>query len=1643
MKFYFIFLLGVLKCKKDKAYENGQLCPNCAYPKQFQKQDVQHLKDISCSKPVIQSPLKKNISFNTEGAEDDDYISQPPLEEFQMSPWNITLNLTDEHGNVVNLNCEIKKPTNSTKIQWNQISPQEIDVNATISLDLECPMNRDNYEKLWKLIAYYSEVPVKLEREHVISPEPKKSYHYRQGSDYDALYYTGVKGRIFAEPAWVMQPLIHIQLNRRQSTGNKVVLSFSTHISQTLQTQENRQQRSSWVMIEQDRYTKAAQSVVEGSDVQLSCNVRASESPSIQWMLPDGTKLKAPFKMDHNRFSVLSSGQLIIKSVGYADSGMYHCVVQVRGDVDTISHRVLVQPPVIQPADSDTMKVEKNVGDTIILPCSAEAMPDAHLSWILPNSHVLNDLSNSSNGYMLDNGTLLIPHSRVSDSGYYRCVAINQQGSDQFAVGVTVNKMVSDRSSKRVKFKKHPESRTFVKTKGQFIEDDDGSGASEIDDIPNKRIHLKDHEVPLKQKNDKASRAQAKKNRKGKRKMKLWKGMDRTEEINVAEGRRVFESRRRINMANKQINPQHWANILAKVRGKSLPRTTTAPVSPSETTTETTFTYKTTRTTPIASPPSKTVVESPINAEESSADIPHFSEAQLLTVPPIITSQEQDPIEQDPSTVASTEPEPSVEHEFPRPEEAWHSVGTPVAQDTNIFATVQSPAWDHSDLRTEYSLAAPTSIDAFTRDPSNEHVTSHLPLFQSTLRTVDSGATTTQSMLFSTELPLEVPLFVEIQGPEGPEIDLQKNYLNNPNKDAYAVHSTQFQNSHTINSIATTTIFAPVPPVKDSVLLETSGVEHQQIKISSDPYRGSDSIIFENIHVSNPESTSAVKTTTTPVQQKEWIMTAATTNKPITAYERKITSSNSQVIPQSRRRQYGRRRLRPNRFRRPKPTASATEEIPFIQNITTLEVATQSLLGSILKELDVETQNTNEYKTSKVRSSLTTSTNTLQRSPKVQGMEASLALRFTTALPKTLVTLSNNVNDQKNGITISAHDMLTTNPNVERHLSHRSEHQLMTSTDSESIRNVASNAVATSYEVTDAQTTSTSMSIGSSTGSVSHSTFSYSVIPEFEKEFNPIASSAPENGVTIRVPQSRSSTAQPLPAIDGTMEHFKNHQTLSELQKLSLSLTTLAPAFHQRETVTLPQYSNLFTLSEPKQVIKPWHERTHIITSSRHTKENTPLNNNQDQTSIRRTEKIYSPVLPIAPAPLATILPPSVSSRPRLSDHSKKENYTSVHPTSPEIKGSSVDTLRAKVSSKNELFPSHSHLNKIATQQKQETYSGKTHNSLPLNPNVPHQPIGLIPVFRQPPAFVPPKQVPVRGTAKPPRLLAPGFFHYFVTPGVPLHYTNKPEITAYAAQTTQGRKTTTPHTETFPTTTATPLYRPKLHTPVKPGNQGETRFNTHSHVFANYLPDSRDKPGRTIINQAVPYFPNPRTPFLYNRTRVFPHLGINSKQVLPHWQVPVSTTEKKISSLTRTVTQSTSLRIAGIVPPLSTAIPAVTTPAFVTPSFKSQKTSTSQASRSIHFSNPNVLFGPKVGIKALNSSVIQPSTHIRIQGGRPKIISKGSNSLSILAESDAVIPCDATGDPKPFLSWTKLSTGKIQELLMMESVQNNFGYNPE
>ncbi|XP_053313351.1 matrix-remodeling-associated protein 5 [Spea bombifrons] len=609
---------GVLKCKKDRSYENGQLCAMCSSPKQLQNQEIQSLKDVACSSPVIYSPYRVNSSdLFTE----DDGADLQMVQSYKDYIGKVILNMTDEHGNKVNLECEMKKSSDFSKINWNQPHPEEIDVNATFSLDFECPMNRENYEKLWKLIAYYSEVPVKMERELMFTGSPKVTYRYRQNADQDSYYYTGVKSLISAEPEWVIQPFVSIQLNRKMSTAKKVTLSFSTQFSQLIHTKEIQHPKNNWVMIDRNSKTKTSQIVVKGEVCQLSCNVRSSESPTIQWGLPDGTILKAPYNNLDDRYSVSAGGQLVIKAVDLMDSGLYHCVAQVKHGIDVLTFRVVVQPPTSEISEQNTQVITQALGEPITLTCNAIANPDAEVNWILPDNTIIDSVANKTNVHLLSNGSLVIPHSKQSDSGLYVCIAANEHGTDHYSVQLTLNRKVSVQSYPIPIIRKRPIVKIPVKPNYNVIDDDGGSGEKEAQEEPekyNKYVKVGSG----KNKGSRVSKVTNKeKTRKDRMKLKVLKNTERSKGSSIAEGRRKFESRRRINMGNKQIDPHQWANILAKVRGKNVQRTTEVPriTSTEATTIPTHFTKSTTPST-IARPPVKPMAGAQSNVDETSAD---------------------------------------------------------------------------------------------------------------------------------------------------------------------------------------------------------------------------------------------------------------------------------------------------------------------------------------------------------------------------------------------------------------------------------------------------------------------------------------------------------------------------------------------------------------------------------------------------------------------------------------------------------------------------------------------------------------------------------------------------------------------------------------------------------------------------------------------------------------------------------------------------------------------------------------------------------------------------------------------------------------------------------------------------------------
>ncbi|XP_029306304.1 LOW QUALITY PROTEIN: immunoglobulin superfamily member 10 [Cottoperca gobio] len=558
---------GVLKCKKDRALPGGQLCPMCSSPRHLQRKELQTVENLVCSSPVISSPHRTTPP-------DDVESEVMTADDFREPFGNISLGLSDEHGNKVDLECGISDPRQFTKINWEQVNQLQLDSNITFSVDLECPVDREKYEQLWRLIAYYSSVPAHLQMGIMLKKEPHPTYVYRQDSEKDAHYYTGVKANIMAQPAWLMQTSVGLQLNRLQSSAKMVKLTLSTDFSETVESELVRRQKRTWVMIESTNTTRKVLSAILGSPSQMHCNVHSSGQPVIHWMLPDGSQVEALYSSPDNRLSVSNDGSLVIKAVSHTDTGIYYCIAKVHGDLAVMPFHLTVQESSSPPPgeDASISPTEGFAGSPMSLPCTASGSPDAEINWILPNSNIVNFQANSSRVLVYSNGTLHIPQTQLLDSGHYKCIAINQHGVDTLATKITLVRRKGTIRPLR-KFPARPQSASGVNTQIKVPTDETEEASGEIEvtqgGAPMSRLD------PLRRRIPGGVSP-------GRRGVHPSRGMRRRPSVlrkptgaRVEDRKNIVESRRKINVSKNKIDPEKWADILSKIRDRKAQSTVT------------------------------------------------------------------------------------------------------------------------------------------------------------------------------------------------------------------------------------------------------------------------------------------------------------------------------------------------------------------------------------------------------------------------------------------------------------------------------------------------------------------------------------------------------------------------------------------------------------------------------------------------------------------------------------------------------------------------------------------------------------------------------------------------------------------------------------------------------------------------------------------------------------------------------------------------------------------------------------------------------------------------------------------------------------------------------------------------------------
>ncbi|GAB0193815.1 immunoglobulin superfamily member 10 [Grus japonensis] len=388
---------------------------------------------LTCAKPAIHDSLKlKNLTVPGDG----DFSSVSP-KDFIAPIGSMVLNMTDQAGSRGNLVCSIQKPKEMSPISFDKDGNSTV-LKASFSAFLVCGIEYEHIQQLWSILALYSNSPLKLERNVPATHMPSVGYKYKQiYSEKDELF-TNIETELRAEPSWLMQSRVALQLDRTATTLNTLHIQYFTDAQIILPSADKKQVRNNWTIISRDNKTQTEHTVLVGGAVELECRAIGDPAPAIEWILADGSKVRAPYVSEDGRIIVVKTGTFTLRTADTFDTGLYHCIGTNYNDADTLTFRITVVDPYVEHNSVNGAQLCTFVGSTLYLPCTSTAVPDAAISWVLPEHAILQH--SVRNKHIFDNGTLRIQGVTEQDHGYFKCVAANQYGVDLLVFQVLVRK---------------------------------------------------------------------------------------------------------------------------------------------------------------------------------------------------------------------------------------------------------------------------------------------------------------------------------------------------------------------------------------------------------------------------------------------------------------------------------------------------------------------------------------------------------------------------------------------------------------------------------------------------------------------------------------------------------------------------------------------------------------------------------------------------------------------------------------------------------------------------------------------------------------------------------------------------------------------------------------------------------------------------------------------------------------------------------------------------------------------------------------------------------------------------------------------------------------------------------------------------
>ncbi|KAM4621357.1 matrix-remodeling-associated protein 5 [Polymixia lowei] len=605
---------GVIKCKKERDPGSGGNCPRCASPRPLNGSLFLELTpdQLPCERPVLRSPLK--LRDSPAWAESDAEPDLPYTHDLEKPLGRLTFVLSDSHGNSAHVACDVRRPGEDSRVTWTESpdAPGEVAVNASLATALECEIDRETLQNLWRLVAYYYESPAILERGLQRENTTGATYQYAQAVNEDSPYFTELKGYLVAEPSWLLQPRVTLQLNRRQTTTKKLVMDFTTLISKQINNRhvgDDSDTASSWALIH--RVTAGrVQSVLEGSKARLECEVKLSGSEvKVEWMLPDLSIVEG----GNDNMEISERGELVILNSTLSESGLYYCMVRTRAGVDLMPVRLTVKERLLSPTAFNGQKMIVEKGSLLSLPCEVSSARPSQIIWYLPKNQILLPTQQTRRAEVMENGTLVVKKLTEDDTGEYSCMASNLYGVDMLSHMVEVTgQKESDRS------KIQTEGRQTILLVGE--EEGEGSG-----------VDYQEIKRPFATQSPKKVRTQQR-NPGG-----------------FIKRKRIKDSKRKPNKSVKELDPNRWAEILAKANAKATTALPTVQTSTQPSTKMATTALAKTR--PVVQPP------------RSKAPSVHAGGRSAVTT------------ESTPDLPATQTPKPSKQSENGRAEEAKLSPG--------------------------------------------------------------------------------------------------------------------------------------------------------------------------------------------------------------------------------------------------------------------------------------------------------------------------------------------------------------------------------------------------------------------------------------------------------------------------------------------------------------------------------------------------------------------------------------------------------------------------------------------------------------------------------------------------------------------------------------------------------------------------------------------------------------------------------------------------------------------------------------------------------------------------------------------------------------------------------------------------------